>query len=49
MSDFEEVTKILKARYLKNKPEFDAIARRLKAQNDREFPKFIERMQKKIK
>ncbi len=49
MSELSRVTNILKARYLRNKTEFDAKARRLKKRNDKRFPNFMKCMQDKLK
>lgn len=44
----KEVNAVLAKRYRENKDEYDAIAKRLKAKNDKEYPKWVNKMQEKI-
>ena len=46
--ELEETNRVMKNKYLDHKKEYDAIASRLKAKNDKEYPKWVKRMQKKI-
>jgi len=44
----KEVNAVLAKRYRENKDEYDAISKRLKAKNDKEYPIWVKRMQEKI-
>lgn len=44
----KEVNTALAKRYRENKDEYDAISKRLKAKNDKEYPKWVNKMQEKI-
>lgn len=46
--ELEETNRVMKNKYLDHKKEYDAIASRLKARNDKEYPKWVKRMQEKI-
>lgn len=46
--ELEETNRIMKNKYLEHKKEYDAIASRLKARNDKEYPIWVNKMQDKI-
>ena len=46
--ELEETNKVMKNKYLDYKKEYDAIASRLKAKNDKEYPIWVKKMQDKI-
>ncbi|UKM62986.1 hypothetical protein [Levilactobacillus phage ENFP1] len=46
--ELEETNRVMKNKYLDHKKEYDAIASRLKARNDKEYPIWLKRMQDKI-
>lgn len=46
--ELEETNKVMKNKYLDYKKEYDAIASRLKAKNDKEYPIWVNKMQEKI-
>lgn len=44
----KEVNAVLAKRYRDNKDEYDAISKRLKAKNDKDYPIWLKKMQEKI-
>lgn len=46
--ELEETNRVMKNKYLDHKKEYDAIASRLKARNDKEYPIWLKKMQEKI-
>lgn len=44
----KEVNAVLAKRYRENKDEYDAISKRLKAKNDKDYPIWVNKMQEKI-
>ncbi len=46
--ELEETNRVMKNKYLEHKKDYDAISKRLKAKNDKEYPIWVKKMQEKL-